>query len=71
MGIHHALSGELINIRPLRSAITTGRTATLDKAQNLAVLRMVPLASREMPGVAGRLRVQCRGPSVDGECLDE
>ena len=31
MAIHHALSGELINIRPLGGAITTARAAMAHK----------------------------------------
>ncbi|MEO8187505.1 MAG: cupin [Burkholderiaceae bacterium] len=60
MAVHHALSGELINIQPLGSAITTARTATLYKTQNLEVFRMVLLAGKEMPEheVAGELTVQ-------------
>ena len=67
MAIHHALSGELINIRPLGSAITTARTATLYKTQHLEVFRIVLLAGKEMPEheVVGELTVQCLEGSVE------
>ena len=67
MAIHHALSGELINIRPLGSAITTVRTATLYKTQHLEVFRMILLAGKEMPEheVVGELTVQCLEGSVE------
>jgi quercetin dioxygenase-like cupin family protein len=61
MAIHHALSGELIDIRPLADAITTARTATLYKTRHLEVFRLVLLAGKEMREhqVAGELTVQC------------
>lgn len=67
MAIHHALSGELINIRPLGSAITTTLSATLYKTQHLEVFRMVLLAGKEMPehDVVGELTVQCLEGSVE------
>lgn len=67
MAIHHAVSGELINIRPLGSSIGTTRTSTLYKTQHLEVFRMVLLAGKEMPEhkVAGELTVQCLEGSIE------
>ena len=67
MAIRHALSGELINIRPLGGAITNTLTATLYKTQHLEVFRMVLLAGKEMPEheVVGELTVQCLEGSVE------
>lgn len=67
MAIHHALSGELINIRPLGGAITNARTSTLYKTQHLEVFRIVLLAGKEMPehAVVGELTVQCLEGSVE------
>lgn len=67
MAIHHALSGELIDIRPLGDAITGVRTATLYKTQHLEVFRLVLLAGKEMPEhkVVGELTVQCLEGSVE------
>ena len=48
MAIHHALSGELINIRPLGRAITCTRTVTLYKTQHLEVFRMILRAGNEI-----------------------
>lgn len=61
MSIHHALSGELINIRPLGEAITTTLTSTLYKTKRLEVFRLILLAGKEMPEheVVGELTVQC------------
>ena len=67
MAIYHALSGEMINIRPLGEAITSVRTSTLYKTQQLEVFRMVMLAGKEMPEhkVAGEITVQCLEGSVE------
>ncbi|MEO8155295.1 MAG: cupin domain-containing protein [Rhizobacter sp.] len=67
MAIHHALSGELINVRPLGDAITTARTATLYKTQHLEVFRVVLLAGKQIPEheVVGELTVQCLEGSVE------
>jgi quercetin dioxygenase-like cupin family protein len=67
MAIHHALSSELINVRPLGSAITCTRTSTLYKTKHLEVFRMILLASKEMPEheVVGELTVQCLEGSVE------
>ncbi len=67
MAIHHALSGELIDIRPLGSAITTARTATLYKTHHLEVFRVVLLAGKAIPehDVVGELTVQCLEGSVE------
>lgn len=61
MAIHHALSGEMIDIRPLDSAIKTAQTTALYKSDHLEVFRMILLAGHEMPDhqVAGEVTVQC------------
>ncbi len=61
MAIHHAASGELIDIRPLEEAIRTTASTTLYKSQHLEVFRMVLLAGKAMPGhaVPGEVTVQC------------
>lgn len=67
MAIHHALSGELIDIRPLGGAIKTTRTSTLYKTERLEVFRMILLAGKQMPEhkVVGEFTVQCLEGSVE------
>lgn len=67
MAIHHALSGEMIDIRQLGNKITSTRTATLYKTQHLEVFRMVLLAGKEMPEhkVVGELTIQCLEGSIE------
>lgn len=67
MSIHHAPSGELINILPLGSAITSTQTTTLYKTQHLEVFRVVLLAGKERPEhkVVGELTAQCLEGSIE------
>ncbi|MGI9027095.1 MAG: cupin domain-containing protein [Burkholderiaceae bacterium] len=61
MAIHHASSGELIDIRPLRNDLKSAITKTLYKSNRLEVFRMVLLAGKEMPThqVVGEITVLC------------
>jgi quercetin dioxygenase-like cupin family protein len=67
MAIHHALSGELIDIQPLGAALKSTRTTVLYKTQHLEVFRMVLLAGKQMPEhhVVGEFTVQCLEGSVE------
>ena len=61
MAIHHASSGELIDIRPLKNDLKSAITKTLYKSNRLEVFRMILLAGKEMPAhqVAGEITVLC------------
>lgn len=61
MAIHHASSGELIDIRPLKSDLKNAITKTLYKSNRLEVFRMVLLAGKQMPThrVIGEITVLC------------
>lgn len=61
MAIHHASSGELIDIRPLQGDLQTVSTRTLYKSDHLEVFRLVILAGKGLPDhrVEGELTVQC------------
>ena len=61
MALHHALSGELIDIRPLKSNLKNATTKTLYKSNRLEVFQMVLLANKAMPEhqVTGEITVQC------------
>jgi quercetin dioxygenase-like cupin family protein len=61
MAIHHASSGELIDIRPLNDALkTTPKTASF-KSSHLEVSRTVLRAGKDVPPheVVGEMTVQC------------
>jgi quercetin dioxygenase-like cupin family protein len=61
MAIHHASSGELIDILPLKGKLKTTPTKTLFKSNHLEVSRTVLLAGKDVPPhhVAGEMTVQC------------
>lgn len=67
MAIHHALSGELIDIRPLGDALANTTTRTLYKTEHLEVFRMILPAGKAMPAhrVAGEITVQCLEGSIE------
>ncbi|MEP7206482.1 MAG: cupin domain-containing protein [Casimicrobiaceae bacterium] len=67
MAIHHASSGELIDVRPLKGNLDTMISRTLFKSNHLEVSRTVLLASQEMPPhhVAGEITFQCLEGSVE------
>ena len=59
MAIHHASSGELIDILPLKGKLKTTPTKTLFKSNHLEVSRTVLLAGKDVPPhqVAGEMTV--------------
>lgn len=61
MALHHAASGEVIDVRPLSDALQTEPTKALYKSQHLEVFRIVLLAGKRMPEhrVDGELTLQC------------
>ena len=67
MAIHHAASGERIDIRPLGSALANTRTHTLYKSEQLEVFRVVLLAGKTMRehAVVGEMTVQCLEGSLE------
>jgi quercetin dioxygenase-like cupin family protein len=61
MAIPHAQSGEVIDIRPLGSALAQARTSTLVKTKALEIIRLVIPAGKDIPGhkAHGEITVQC------------
>ena len=61
MAIHHASSGEVIDIRPLGSQFAQSVTSTLVKSDQMEVIRLMLPAGKEIPPhkVAGPITVQC------------
>jgi quercetin dioxygenase-like cupin family protein len=61
MAIPHAQSGEVIDIRPLGSALAQARTSTLAKTKALEIIRLVIPAGKDIPGhkAQGEITVQC------------
>lgn len=67
MALHHALSGELIDIRALEGNLKNATTKTLYKSNHLEVIQMVLLATKAMPEhqVTGEITVQCLEGSIE------
>lgn len=67
MALHHALSSELIDIRPFRNNLHHESNKTLYKSEHLEVFRMVLTAGKEFPPhkVAGEITVQCIEGSIE------
>ena len=61
MAIHHASSGELINIRPLNGELASAITKALYKLDRLEIFRTILLAGRKVPPhrMAGEITVYC------------
>lgn len=61
MAIPHAQPGDVIDVRPLGSALAQARTTTLVKTNALEIIRLVIPAGKDIPGhmAHGEITVQC------------
>jgi quercetin dioxygenase-like cupin family protein len=61
MAIPHAKPGEVVDVRPLGSALALSQTATLLRAEQVEVRRLVVLAGKEIPEhkAKGEIVVHC------------
>lgn len=61
MAIHHAVSAEIIDVRPLGERLKETRTRTLVKTDSLEIIRIVLPAGKLLPPhrVEGEITVQC------------
>ena len=61
MALHHASSGEMIDVRPLNDHLSAAITKTLYKSHHLEVFRMILCAGKSMPShhVVGEVTMQC------------
>ena len=67
MAIPHAKAGEVIDVRPLGSALSAARTQTLVKTDTLEVVRIVMAAGKDIaPHAApGEVTVHCLEGKVE------
>lgn len=65
MSIHHAKSGEIIEL-PLGAALSDSKTETLVKTSTLELIRLVLPAGKDIPShkAPGEITVQCLEGSV-------
>jgi quercetin dioxygenase-like cupin family protein len=67
MALHHAVSGELIDIRPLGEKLPESASVALFKTAALEVMRLVLIAGHDIPEhcVAGEITFQCLEGKVE------
>jgi len=67
MALHHADSGEMIDVRPIPGKIESALSRALYKSKHLEVFRMFLEAGKVIPEhqVQGELTVQCLEGSVE------
>src|SRR5437763_1484807 len=61
MAIPHAKSGQVINVRPLGTALASAQTSTLVRTAEVEVIRLVVRSGKEIPEhkAKGDIVVQC------------
>ena len=61
MAIHHAASGELMDVRPLGAKLRQTNSSTLVRADHLEVFRLVLPAGKAAPDhkASGAITIQC------------
>ena len=67
MATHHASSGEMIDVRPVKGGLKTMLSKALFKTERLEVSRTVLLAGEEIPThqLAGEMTIQCLEGSIE------
>ena len=67
MAIPHAKPGEVVDVRPLGSALASAQTATLLRADQVEVIRLVVPAGKDIAEhkAKGEIVVQCLEGRVD------
>lgn len=67
MAMHHASSGELVNLRPLEAPLDDTQSTTLLRDPQLKVMRLVLPAGKELPehAVEGPITMQCLQGAID------
>lgn len=73
MAIPHAKPGEIIDVRPLGSALADEKTRTLVKTDRLEIIRLVVPQGKEIPShsAPGELIVQCLEGKIEFTALDQ
>ena len=73
MAIPHAKPGEVVDVRPLGSALASAQTATLFRAEQVEVRRLVVLAGKEIAEhkAKGEIVVHCLEGKVAYTAFDK
>jgi len=67
MAIHHAASGEIINLQIPEKSLPASLTIALAKTECLEIIRMVLLEGKSIPEhqISGEMTIQCLEGSVE------
>ncbi|QDT92643.1 cupin domain-containing protein [Gimesia algae] len=67
MSIPHSQPGELVNVQPLGDALTSQKTYTISKTDDLELIRLILPAGKIIPThrTPGQITVQC----IEGQVL--
>jgi quercetin dioxygenase-like cupin family protein len=67
MSLPHAVSGEIINIRPLEAKLKEAVSTALIKTPHLEIMRLILAAGKSMPEhhVAGEVTIQCLEGTIE------
>jgi quercetin dioxygenase-like cupin family protein len=70
MAIPHATPGQIVDVKPLGTALATTRSHALFKSADLEVIRLVLPMGQGMPGhsVAGEITLQCIEGRIEFSC---
>lgn len=73
MAIQHAQPGEIINVRPLGSALPEEQTKTLVKTDKMEIIRLIVTAGKEIPThtAPGEIVVHCLEGRTAFTCFGE
>jgi quercetin dioxygenase-like cupin family protein len=61
MALHHARPGEIVDLGPIGSGLTSARTAAIIKADHFEAIRLIVHAGAEIPQhkVSGEITLHC------------
>lgn len=73
MALHHPVSGELIDIRPLGDKLVDTPSTALFRTDDFEVMRMILAAGKSVPQhhVPGELTIQCLEGTVELQAHDK
>lgn len=73
MALHHAIPGEIVNVRPLGKELRDAINVTLLRSEHLQVFRVVLPKGEEFSdhAVPGEITVQCLEGSIDFRILGD
>ena len=69
MAIHHAISGEAVDLRPLGEALKDATTKALVKSETFEAVRLIVKAGKKMPNTRCPVRLRCTASKAKYELV--